>query len=207
LDGTLTDPKTGIVLSVIHALEKLGAPIPNEKKLSLAIGPPLRDSFADFLQTDDTFLIEKAITYYRQRYSEKGLYENTLYPHITQTLTQLTLDSHSLFVATSKPAHYAKIIIEHFDLQGFFKGVYGSEMDGRNSDKSALISTLMEREKLSRANTIMIGDRKFDMHGAKSNAIQAVGVLWGYGSRDELQNSGADQLCTSPMELTKVLKH
>ncbi len=80
-------------------------------------------------------------------------------------------------------------------------------MDGRNSDKSALIAMLMQKENLSSAETIMIGDRKFDMHGARNNALRAVGVLWGYGSRDELLNSGAHRLCTSPMELTKVLSH
>ncbi len=205
LDGTLTDPRDGIVRSIEYALNKMDAETPSALELTQCIGPPLRDSFASFLQTSEPDTIEQAITYFRERFSVKGLYENTLYPGITTALKQLSSESHTLFIATSKPRDFAKIIIDHFELTGFFKAIYGSEMDGKNSEKTGLISLLIEDEQLSSADTVMIGDRKFDMRGAKSNALLGIGVLWGYGSRDELRDSDADILCHTPLELPKVL--
>ena len=191
--------------SVEYALNKMDAEIPEASELTQCIGPPLRDSFASFLQTDEPDTIERAITYFRERFSVKGLYENSLYPGITTALEQLRSESHNLYIATSKPRDFAKIIIDHFALTDFFTAIYGSEMDGRNSEKAGLISLLIEAEQLSSADTVMIGDRKFDMQGAKSNALVGIGVLWGYGSPDELRDSGADYLCHTPLELPKVL--
>jgi len=128
-----------------------------------------------------------------------------LYPGIPDALAALVDRGARLIVATSKPTIYAERIIEHFGLGGSIRAVYGSELDGTLSDKAGLIAHVLESERLSRAATSMVGDRSHDMIGARANEVIPVGVLWGYGSREELESSGASALCERPVELTEVL--
>ncbi|MGD8993329.1 MAG: HAD family hydrolase [Desulfobacterales bacterium] len=201
LDGTLTDPFAGITKCILYALDKLGRKCPPGDNLRWCIGPPLRDSFAILLASDDSGLIEKAVAHYRERFSTVGLFENHVYDGIPETLQALQKYGHILYVATSKPAIYARRIIDHFGLQRFFKCIYGCELDGTRGDKTSLISHILQTELFAASKTAMIGDRKHDMIGAKENGIAGFGVLWGYGTKDELQHSGARAVFKIPHEV------
>ena len=199
LDGTLTDPKQGIVGCIRYALDRMGIEIAADIQLESYIGPPLRDSFRSLCDNEGD--VETAVSLYRERFASIGLFENQLYEGIPNCLEQLQTKVDSIHLATSKPAVYAERIIDHFELRRFFDVVYGSELDGRLGDKTELISHILEREKLSAENTVMIGDRSFDVIGARNNKVRVIGVLWGYGSEDELRQAGADALCTHPAEI------
>ena len=199
LDGTLTDPKLGIVSCIQYALGRLDIEIAADIALESFIGPPLRDTFKTLCGDDAD--IEAAVTLYRERFATIGLFENELYDGIPLCLEQLQAKVESIHLATSKPAVYAERIIDHFELRSYFDVVYGSELDGRLGDKTELISHILEREKLNAANTVMIGDRSFDVIGARNNKVRVIGVLWGYGSEDELREAGANALCRDPTEI------
>ena len=146
-----------------------------------------------------------AIAFYRERFTAKGMFENRVYPGITRALTEMQESGASLFVATSKPQPFAEKILEHFDLRKFFRGIYGSDLDGGRSKKSELISHVLESEKLTASSTAMVGDRAQDIVGAKANDVFAIGALWGYGSRDELMSVGAEVLCDQPSRLSQTV--
>ena len=205
LDGTLTDPFEGITNCISHALLALGKPSPIRESLRWCIGPPLREAFRALLASDDPQLIEQAVHIFRDRFATKGLYENEVYAEIPEALAALVERSHVLILATSKPAVYAEQILVHFGLRPFFHSVYGSELDGRWSDKSALISRIIQREPLRCFETVMVGDREYDMSGAVSNTIPAIGVLWGYGTREELVTSGASACVAKPSDLVSAV--
>jgi len=205
LDGTLTDPFPGIIKSIQHALVALGHPAPPDNDLRWCIGPPLRQVFARLLDTKDASLIESAVLKYRDRFGTVGLFENDLYPGIETALAELKRSGHTFGVATSKPAVFAVRIIEHFGLKPYFRSIDGSEMDGTRADKTSLIAYILKRDAIAPADTIMIGDREFDMIGARQNGVAALGVLWGYGSRAELEAAGAFACVASPQELPAAL--
>jgi phosphoglycolate phosphatase len=204
LDGTLTDPFTGITKCILYACDKLGRKCPQAENLRWCIGPPLRDSFAKLLASDDPALIEKAVTIYRERFGTVGLYENQVYDGISDMLQALQKDGHTLYVATSKPAVFARKIIDHFNLQRFFKQTYGCELDGTRGDKTSLIAHILQTELLVPSKTAMIGDREHDIIGAKENGVSGFGVLWGYGTKDELERSGAQAVFKNPPELSRA---
>ncbi len=206
LDGTLTDPKVGITESIRYALAKMERPYPPEAPLDWCIGPPLLDSFARLLQSDDPQLGQEALSLFRERFSTVGLFENEPYPDIANVLGKLQTTGLRLFVATSKPAVFAQRIVQHFDLEQYFQAVYGSEMDGRLTHKNELIAHILQTEALTPAHTLMIGDREHDVLGAKANAVPAVGVTWGYGSPEELTTSGALILLHEPDDLLNFLE-
>jgi len=205
LDGTLTDPKPGITRCIQYALSKLGYKPPDANELRWCIGPPLKSSFSQLLETSDDTLLEEAISLYRSRFSTIGLFENSLYPLIPETLKTIRAAGYQTFVATSKPQIYATRIIEYFDLAPFFDGVYGSELDGNRSVKGDLISYIIERESLSASTVVMVGDRLHDIIGAKKNNIAAIGVTYGYGSREELEIHKADLIADYPDEIPTLL--
>jgi phosphoglycolate phosphatase len=197
LDGTLTDPKPGITRSIQYALQKLDHPtMPTEDELTWCIGPPLRASFVRLLGAETS--ADLAVSYYRERFSDIGLYENGVYDGIGEVLTALCASGHRLFVATSKPHVFAERIIDHFGLRGHFERVFGSELDGTRVDKSHLLEYALEEASVDPARTLMIGDRSHDMIGAKNNGMKGIGVLYGYGSRDELLQAGAHHVCQTP---------
>jgi phosphoglycolate phosphatase len=199
LDGTLIDPKVGIVTCIRFALAELDIEIDKDTDLTSFIGPPLRDAFKELCGNEAT--AEIAVSYYRQRFSTKGLFENQVYDGIRDCLDRLLTMADSIYVATSKPTIYSEKIVEHFKLSRYFKRVYGSNLDGTYSDKTELLSHILENERLLSQDTVMIGDRSFDMRGARNNGVRAIGVLWGYGAEDELNNAGADGLCSHPDEI------
>ncbi len=204
LDGTLTDPGVGIVSCIRYALEKLGRELPSDRALSRYIGPPLRESFGEILNTSDKGAIDHAVNVYRERYATIGLLENEVYPGIPEALARLSERGDRLFVATSKPEIYAERILEHFGLAGHFCGIWGCELDGARSDKGDLIAHMLMHEKLAPSETLMIGDRSHDAVGALANGLIPVGVLWGYGDEAELTSAQCKMLLRSPLELTRL---
>jgi phosphoglycolate phosphatase len=205
LDGTLTDPKPGITRCIQYALSELGYPLPDVEDLSLCIGPPLQQSFAELLKTSDSVMIQRAVSFYRERYSSIGLFENTLYRGIPEILQSIRSAGYQTFVATSKPHVYANRIINHFSLSSLFDRIYGSELDGTRSMKGDLIRHILETEQITPENTVMIGDRKHDMIGAKQNHVCAIGVTYGYGDREELADHGASAIANTPSEILSIL--
>ena len=197
LDGTLTDPKPGITRCIQYALQRLDHPtIPTADELTWCIGPPLRSSFVTLLGGDQS--ADRAVALYRERFSDIGLYENGVYDGIDEVLTALRASGHRLFVATSKAHVYAERIIDHFGLRRHFERVFGAELDGTRADKSHLLEYALKEVAVDPAKTLMIGDRRHDMVGAKNNGMKGIGVLYGYGSRDELLEAGAHHVCATP---------
>jgi phosphoglycolate phosphatase len=205
LDGTLTDSRVGIVECLKHALTKLGYAIPSEAELVRYIGPPLQDTFARLLGRDDARQIAEAIALYRERYGAEGMFENSVYAGIDPALSELRSQGATLYVATSKLVMYAERILQHFSLRHFFRAVYGSEPDGTRVDKSELIGHVLTAESLPRDATYMVGDRSHDVAGALANGVMPIGVLWGYGSREELTAAGATALCEKPSLLWRAV--
>ncbi len=197
LDGTLTDPKIGITRSIQYALGKLDHPaMPTQDELTWCIGPPLRASFVKLLGGDHA--ADAAVAFYRERFSDVGLFENGVYDGVPEVLTTLHASGHRLFVATSKPHVFAERIIDHFGLRYHFERVFGSELDGTRVDKSDLLEYALKEAAVDPSRTLMIGDRSHDMVGARNNGMKGIGVLYGYGSRNELTQAGALHVCATP---------
>lgn len=205
LDGTLTDPVEGITKSIQHALNELGKPIPETKDLHWCIGPPLLDSFKRILGDNDSEHAMEALMVYRERFSAIGKFENRVYDSIPEVLSLLNKRGFSLFVATSKPRVFAIDIINHFKLDQYFNRVYGSELNGDLIDKTELIDHIITKEGIDRKKSIMVGDRGHDILGAKNNGLSSIGVTYGYGTREELLDSGADWLASSPSGIPDII--
>ena len=201
LDGTLSDPSAGILRCIVHTLNTFDRDVPPLEELHRLIGPPLHETFA-LLVPDRP---GEAVTTFRERYGATGLFENQLYGGMEEALQSLAGITEAMFVATSKPAEYAVRTIEHFQLQNFFRGVYGSEMTGERADKTELLAHLLAEEALDPDSVTMIGDRKHDILAARAHGVRSIGVTWGFGSVDELRDAGADVLCDAPAELVKAV--
>jgi phosphoglycolate phosphatase len=201
LDGTLTDPKPGITGSIQYALERLGRPVPSQDELTWCIGPPLRDSMVRLVGEQDA---DRGVALYRERFGDVGLFENSPYPDIEATLAALKPVAR-LFVATSKAHVFADRIIDHFGLRPYFEHVFGAELDGTRVHKYDLLAFALERTGTDPSRALMIGDRSHDIIGAKKNAMDGVGVLYGYGSREELAGAGAVHLCATPRAILDYL--
>ncbi len=203
LDGTLTDSRPGILRSTRYAIQRLNEatgethPIPEESALNFMIGPPLRDSFAKLVGAERA---ETLLAFYRERYTSIGIFENALFEGVPEALAALRGAGYRLYVATSKNEADGRRVLEHFDLAKFFVGIYGSEADGGRAVKADLIGYLLERETIAASprDVAMIGDRKYDILGAKAVGTSALGALWGYGDRAELTEAGADALIETP---------
>ena len=203
LDGTLVDPKPGLIGSVQYALEQLGHPVPPADELLWLIGPPFRVSFPKLLGSADR--VEEAISHYRERYFNGGMYDAVVYDGMPDALAALQAAGHRLIVATSKPHHYARPIVEHFGLAAHFHAVHGPELDGTNDHKAELIAHILRHEGVRPETALMIGDREFDVTAAARNGLSAIGVTWGYGSTEELTGAGAATLCPSPAGLAEAV--
>jgi len=201
LDGTLTDNYAGITRSIRHALSGMDGPTVDDATLRHCIGPPLRKTFARLLATDDALRVEHALALYRERYAVEGWRENEVYAGIDATLATLAARGHRMLLCTSKPKVYAERIVAHFGLAKFLGAVYGAELGGRMDDKADLMAELLAGENLAASRCVMIGDRAQDIIAANANGVRPVGVLWGYGSREELQGAGASELLNAPGEL------
>lgn len=203
LDGTLIDPKDGIFGGIRFALDKMGCPIPPASEFSSFVGPPLRKIFGKLLKTDNASRIEQAVQFYREKYSIDGLFENALYPGVAEMLSCIAGSGYTIFLATAKPRVFARQIIEQHALNQYFKGIYGSELDGRFDDKGDLICHLLEQEGVAGKGAVMVGDRSDDVRAALRNGVFCIGVTYGYGSRDELAKAGADLIIDSPEEVSE----
>lgn len=198
LDGTLTNPKTGITKSVAYALKKTKNIDANLDDLTIFIGPPLKESFMDFYDFTEEEA-EQAIIYYREYFVDQGIYENEIYEGIKNLLDDLQkTNTFVLAVATSKPTKFAELIIKHFGLEGYFTSIVGSNLDGTRTKKSEVIEEVLLRLSIKdKREVVMIGDRQHDILGAKEIVIDSIGVAYGYGSSDELERAGADYIVNS----------
>jgi phosphoglycolate phosphatase len=206
LDGTLTDPKPGITACIQHAMRGLGYEAPHIDELHWCIGPPLKGVFAKLLACTDDEVLDRALALYRERFGTIGLYENALYEEVPHTLGVLRTLGYRTFVVTSKPFVYAERIIKHFSLGNSFDKVYGSELNGVRSDKGELIGHVLFTEKLPPSDALMIGDREHDVIGAKKCGIPCIGVAYGYGTKEELWNSGAISIASSPRQIIGLVE-
>jgi phosphoglycolate phosphatase len=202
LDGTLTDPYDGITRCVVHAFERLGRPVPPDDALSGFIGPPLQDTFAEWLGTDAA----NAVRLYRERFDEVGWRENRVYDGVEEALGKLAMGGHTLAVATSKPTVFARRILNHFGLSRRFTVVVGASLDGSLRHKADLLELVLKRSATAAPDAVMVGDRAQDLQGAKAHQVRAVGVSWGYGAPGELEAAGADAIAHSPAELLVVIQ-
>lgn len=205
LDGTITDSALGITNSVKYSLEKSGAEIPPYETLCKFIGPPLLDGFRDICGFE-TERAKAAVKYYREYYETTGLFENKVYDGIPELLKKLKLNGKSVILATSKPEKFAKIILEHFDLSRYFDFAAGASLDETRNKKDEVIAyALSECNITDKSRAVMVGDRHHDIDGAKKNGISCVGVLYGFGNREELENAGADYIAADEVELFDIL--
>ena len=205
LDGTLTDPKTGITKSVQYSLSHFGIKTDNLDDLIPFIGPPLKESFIEFCAMSDKDA-DTAVNKYREYFSEKGIYENSVFPGTDDLLKTLKDQGRTLITATSKPEIYAKEILSNFSIDKYFSFTAGSMPDGSRSDKKEVISYALKNCSIDKlADAVMVGDRKYDIIGAEACGIESIGVCYGYGSRDELSAAGASYIVSDIAELKQML--
>ena len=205
LDGTITDPGEGITNSVAYALEKFGIKNTDRSELYCFIGPPLKESFAKYYGLNEEQAV-KAVEEYRVYFKSGGMFENTVYDGVESMLAGLRSKGKKLFIATSKPEEFAVTILEHFGLDKYFDRICGASMDGIRSEKADVIAyTLDVCGITNKAETVMIGDRKHDIIGASANGIDSVGVLYGYGSLDELTEAKATYIAKSVDDISRLV--
>lgn len=205
LDGTLTDPQEGITKSVAYALDKFGIQVEDRTSLNKFIGPPLIDSFMEYFHfTEDQ--AEEAVWKYREYFSDRGIFENKIYPGIPELLCKLQSEGRTLLLATSKPTVYAKQILEKFSIDQYFTDIQGSNLDGTRVKKAEVVAYVMKQNGIvAPAEAVMVGDRKHDIIGAKECGMSSIGVLYGYGSREELVACKADRIAGDVQELLGIL--
>ena len=208
LDGTLTDSREGICKSVQYALVKVGRPAPELKELECFIGPPLKTSFREFYQITGEEA-DRAVAFYRERYSDVGKYENKPYEGIHTLLSALKKAGYILAVASSKPELYVEDILKYFGLYEYFHYVVGSDMEGKRGEKEDVIEEAFRRmgldEQQRKTQAIMVGDRHFDINGARYFGIDSIGVTYGFANAGELEEAGATYVVDSVAELQKLL--
>jgi len=203
LDGTLTDSGEGIINCVIYALEKFGLPVPPREELRYFVGPPLHESFIK--QGVPADRAEEAVAMYRERYVPTGMFENTPYPGVRELLEALKSEGYTLYVASSKPEWMCVEILKHFQLDGYFAQICGATMDTSRTNKEAVIAYLLKLCSVS-DHVVMVGDTKFDVIGAKAHSIPTIGVSWGYGSVEEMEESGAAGIAYTMEALLEMLR-
>ena len=204
LDGTLTDPKVGITVSMQHALAAVGVEVADPDELTWCIGPPIVDNFARLGVTGDRAL--EALAAYRERYDRIGAYENVVYDGIPQLLSRLTAEHRRLAVATSKAEHSAHAILEHFGLAEHFEFVGGASADLVRSVKADVVAyVLAALDKPDPATTVMIGDRHHDIDGARLNGLASIAVTWGYAAPGELEAAHPDRIVSTVADLSTAL--
>lgn len=208
LDGTLIDTGEGIMKCAAYALESIGIKVDDHRDLRFFVGPPLVHTYT----TRYGLSMEKArmlVDKYRERYNPVGVYECELYPGVRECLMQLKHDGYRLFVASSKPEHMCRLLLDHFDLSGLFEDVAGSTPDGRIDTKSEVLTELFRRNTAKdpgfNGRTVLIGDTVFDMAGANDVGITGIGVSFGYGSTEEMTDMGAVFIANSMKEINREL--
>ena len=205
LDGTLTNPEIGITNCVMYALEKFGIKENDRKKLHPFIGPPLTYSFQNFygLSEEES---KQAVAFYRERFSVKGLYENEVYVGVPEMLQTLKEQGKKLIIATSKPEEYTIKILKHFDLYKYFDFIAGATMDGSRGEKADIITYALQNIDIEdKSQAVMVGDRKYDILGAKENGLDSIGVLFGFGDLEELTKAGATYVVETVKDILKYV--
>lgn len=205
LDGTLTDSGPGITNSVAYSLKKYGIEVTDRTELYKFIGPPLKESFEKYygFSAEDS---RKAVEYYREYYTDKGIFENAVYEGIEELLREIRKSGKKAVVATSKPEIFAKRILVHFDLAKYFEHIVGANMDETRTKKDEVISCVLQSLAISdRSNVLMIGDRKHDILGAKKNGIASLGVLFGFGDYEELEKAGANYIVKNVKDIYPII--
>ncbi|MBP5581058.1 MAG: HAD hydrolase-like protein [Ruminococcus sp.] len=203
LDGTLTDSTDGIIKCLEYALERMGYEVPEDTNKFL--GPPLYRSFADFCGMNEE-QVNEAVRIFRERYSDVGLFENRVYDGIPEMLQRLRDGGKRIMVATSKPEVYAVRIFDRFGLSQFFEIVGGANINGTRNDKDEVIEYVLDKAGISdRSSVLMIGDRRQDVLGAHKTGLKCMGILWGFGSIEELTEAGADFIAETPEKAADML--
>lgn len=204
LDGTLTDSGQGILNSVAYALEKMGIEEPDTANLNRFIGPPLYESFSRFYQLnpEDT---QSAVDAFRVYFKEKGMFENQLYPGIIPLLEELRTAGKTLVIATSKPEIFAKQVLEHFGIAHYFDVIAGASLDSSRISKADVIGYAINQLEAFPKHAVMIGDREHDIEGARMHQLPAIGVLYGYGNKQEFEKAGATMIVETVQDLKRVL--
>lgn len=202
LDGTLTESGEGITKSVQYALEKLGKPEPDLSKLRVFVGPPLMEQFMKYTGLDEE-TARQAVVFYRERYTETGIYENRLYPGVQELLQKLRRDGYLLAVASSKPERFVLKVLDYFGLTGYFHEIVGSEMNGSRTSKSEVIEETLKRLGLQnhREQVLMVGDKEHDVLGARAAGVDCIAVSYGYGTMEELEAAKPLRIVASVEEL------
>ncbi|MEJ5307328.1 MAG: HAD hydrolase-like protein [candidate division WOR-3 bacterium] len=204
LDGTLTDSKEGIIDSLDYSLQHFGIKI-EKKKLEKYIGEPLFKIYREVLKTEDKEKIDLAVSLYRKKFEDEGMYRNKLYNGVYELLDGLSRNGKNLFLATIKPTRFAQKILEHFSLMNFFKYVQGTEMDGSNASKEELINSILTRFNIEKTSTVMVGDRKSDFDGAIFNSIDSIIVCYGYIDENEKKLIKPTFFANDVFELKQIL--
>lgn len=202
LDGTVSNNFDGIARCLNFALKELGLRELSDEEVLPFVGPPFRESLPRVFPGIDT---EAALRLYRKRYQDKGWLENSLYDGMTDAIRTLHLQGFTIALCTSKPRIFAERIISHFQLARYFDGVHGPELDGKFDRKTDLLANLVEHYKVAPTNAVMIGDRDKDVEAAMHAGTHSLGVLWGFGSQDELQNAGAHRIIQNPDQLVHTV--
>jgi len=201
LDGTLIDSSPGILASCLAALRALGHEPDETLDIRGTIGPPLEELMQILLQSYGDDRVGEAVAAYRQHYGECGYLGSEPYPGIGKSLEEMKRTGLRIYLATSKRAVFANRILDHLKFARYFDGIYGSVPGGELDHKPELLAHILSRQSLSPSHSLMVGDRRHDISGAHAVGMRGLGVLWGYGSRDELETAGADRLVDSPADL------
>ena len=205
LDGTLTQSEQGIINSVIYALCEMGIKEDDREKLKKFIGPPLDASFMKFYGFDENDA-KKAVEYYRVYYSAKGINEALLYEGVKETLVALKSMGKTLYVATSKPEVFAKQILKYWQIDHLFADIVGSNLDGTMVNKDEVIASVLEKHQISdKSKVVMVGDREYDILGARKVGVSSIGVLYGYGDYEELEKAGADYIVEKIGDILNII--
>ena len=201
LDGTLIDPYDAITKGAQYALASVGFDLDDRQQLIPFIGPPLRDSLRKFTKITDNAKIEEIVSKYREYFGKYGIYENILYPGIKEMLESLKETGYPLTIATSKLMSNAVEIAQYLEIEHYFDLIIGCEADGTRSDKNEVIEHVLAEMGSKAKSPVIVGDRKYDIIGAKLTGIDSIGVTWGYGSREELEEAGAGKVVDTMEEL------
>ncbi|GLH77788.1 phosphoglycolate phosphatase [Bradyrhizobium sp. SSBR45G] len=205
LDGTLIDSRPGIAASTLAALRSLGHAPDDTLDVTAVIGPPLQDMLRVLLQAYGDDRVDDAVLAYRQHYGDIGLFGCALYPGIREALQELQGAGLRIYLATSKREVFARRILEHLDLASLFAAIHGSVPSGALDHKPELLAHILTQRNIAARDSLMVGDRRHDVAGAHAVRMKSLGVLWGYGSRDELETAGADRLVENPADLARAV--
>jgi phosphoglycolate phosphatase len=204
LDGTITKPEEGIFNSIEYAAFAFGLPEPKRSDLYTFIGPPLQYSFENFFNVDKEDGA-KLVALYREYYSDKGIYECEVYSGISSALKQLKAAGKTIALATSKPEKYARQLLNYFGLEKYFDVIVGADMTPQSAEKSLIVARALKECGAAKSQAIMVGDRKHDIIGAKKNDIDSIGVLYGYGNKEEFETFGATHIAQTPQDVVDVV--